>query len=84
MTKKKYKDYPFIANGVNLISRVYNNTEIAKLVAGVPTTVLDDLNRQAVQEIIGDVSKLDFKDLQIELQRVNAGATEAFIILGEN
>ena len=77
-----YTDYPFTSYGVNFISRVYSHSDMAEMISRLPATVFADMNRQAVEELIGDASKLSTAELIQELERVNDGGTHAFILLG--
>lgn len=76
-----YKDYPFVVNGVKFISRINANSPFAGTLAKLPTQVVTDLNIQAVTELIGDASLFTYDELLEELERVNDGATHAFILL---
>ena len=84
MTTATYIDYPFTANGVNFISRVYSHSDMAKRIARLPEGVFADMNRNAVQELIGDPSKLSTPELLRELTQLNVGGSGAFLILGDN
>lgn len=84
MTNTTYTDYPFTANGINFISRIYSHSDMAKRIAGLPANVFTELNQEALRDIIGDPSLLTHDELVSELERVNAGATHALILLGEN
>ena len=79
-----YTDYPFTANGVNFISRVYTDSPLASRIASLPREAFAELNIQAVTEIIGDASLLTTAELLEELERVNDGGSHAFILLGAN
>lgn len=78
-----YKDYPFTVNGVKFISRINANSPFAGSLAKLPSQVVTDMNIQAVTELIGDASLLTHNELLDELERVNDGATHAFILLDE-
>lgn len=84
MENNNFVDYPFTSSGVNLISRIYNNSDIARMVAKIPVSVFNKMNDKAVQDCIGDISKLSTAELLSELERVNEGGTRAFILLGAN
>ena len=79
-----YTDYPFTSNGVNFISRINDDSPFARQLASMPRQIVDDINIQAVTEIIGDASKFTTAELLEELERVNAGGTHSFILLGAN
>ena len=84
MTTENYTDYPFTANGVNFISRVYSHSELFEKIANLPAGVFAQLNQDAIRDIIGDASLLTTAELLEELERVNEGGSHAFILLGAN
>lgn len=84
MTNGTFTDYPFTANGINFISRIYSHSDIAKRIAGLPASVFAELNQEALRDMIGDPSLLTHDELVSELERVNAGGSNAFILLGDN
>jgi len=83
MTTTTYIDYPFTAQGVKFISRVYQNSPLAKRIASLPNEIFAQVNIDAVTEIIGDASLLTYTELKSELERVNEGGSTAFIMLDE-
>ena len=83
MTTPTYTDYPFTSNGVKFVSRVFADSPFANTIANLPTIVFQDMNMQAITEIIGDASLLSREELLEELERVNAGGTHAFVMLEE-
>jgi hypothetical protein len=84
MTNSTYTDYPFTANGINFISRIYTHSDMAKKIASLPEGVFAQLNQEAVADIIGDPSLLTLSELELELERINDGWTHAVIMLGDN
>jgi hypothetical protein len=82
MTTTTYTDFPFTAQGVNFISRVYSNSEFLPQIQNLPAGVFEKLNEDAVRDIIGDPSKLSTDELIRELERINEGGSHAFILLG--
>lgn len=78
-----YKDYPFTVNGVKFISRINANSPFAGSLAKMPTPLVTQMNIDAVTELIGDASQFTHSELLEELERVNDGATHAFILLDE-
>ena len=84
MTTETYTDYPFTANGINFISRVYTHSNLSAKIASLPEGVFAQLNQEAVRDIIGDPSLLTTAELLEELERVNEGGSHAFILLGAN
>ena len=83
MTNATYTDYPFTANGINFISRIYTHSDMAKKIASLPEGVFAQLNQEAVADIIGDPSLLTLSELELELERINDGWTHAVIMLGD-
>ena len=79
-----YTDYPFTANGINFVSRIMDNSPFAKTIPNLPAGLFSEMNISAVTQMIGDVSLLTKAELLSELERVNEGATHAFILLGAN
>ena len=79
-----YTDYPFTSNGVNFISRVFTHSELSDTIAKLPMGVFENLNRQAVEELIGDASLLSISEIENELERINEGGSHSFLLLGEN
>ena len=84
MTNSTYTEYPFTANGVNFISRVYSHSDMSARIASLPAGIFAQLNQEAVTELIGDASLLTHDELLAELEKVNDGGTHAFILLGDN
>lgn len=78
-----YTDYPFTANGVNFVSRIASHSPFAGRLASLPRVIVDEMNIQAVTEMIGDASLFTHEELLEELARVNEGATHAYILLDE-
>ena len=83
MTNATYTDYPFTANGVNFISRVFSHSDLSAKIASLPAGVFAQLNQEAVRDIIGDASLLTTNELVSELERINEGGSHAFILLDE-
>ena len=81
MTNSTYTDYPFTANGVNFISRVYSHSEFSAKIASLPAGVFAQLNQEAVSDLIGDPSLLTTAELLKELDSVNEGGSHSFILL---
>ena len=79
-----YIDYPFTANGVNFISRVYSHSDMSARISSLPEGVFAKLNEEAVRDLIGDPSLLSTPELLRELTAINAGGSHAFIMLGDN
>lgn len=80
----EYTDYPFTSNGVNFISRVMTNSKMAEQISKVPLPIFQQMNDGAVKEMIGNASLMTKAEILAELERVNEGGTQAFILLGAN
>ena len=78
-----YIDYPFTANGVNFVSRIYSDSPNVKTISRLPEGVFAKINIEAVTELLGDASLLTHTELVNELERVNEGGSTAFILLDE-
>ncbi len=84
MTTNTYTDFPFTVNGINFVSRIFTHSEFLNTIQNLPAGVFEQMNQDAVRDIIGDPSLLTNDELLTELDRVNEGGTHAFILLGEN
>lgn len=83
MTNATYTDYPFTAQGVKFISRVFNNSPMANQIAMLPESVFTQMNLQAITDLIGDASVLTRNQLQDELEKLNEGWSTALVLLDE-
>jgi len=83
MTNATYTDYPFTAQGVKFISRVYNNSPMANQIAKLPAGVFDEMNLQAITDLLGNASVLTRNQLADELEKINEGWSTALILLDE-
>ncbi len=84
MTNSTYTDFPFTVSGINFISRVYSLSEMLAQINALPKPIFEQMNQEAVKEIIGDPSLLTSDELLAELDRINEGGSHAFILLGDN
>ena len=78
-----YTDYKFSTDGINFVSRIYSHSPFASRLAMLPPQVVSEMNIQAVTEMIGNASLFTREELLAELERVNEGATHAYILLDE-
>ena len=83
MTNTTYIDFPFTANGVKFISRVFEHSPFISQIKSLPEGIFASLNIQAVAELVGDASLLTRDELLTELAKVNDGGSHAFILLDE-
>ena len=81
---REYTDYPFTSDGVNFIARIYKDSDIAEMVSKVPPAIFQQMNDDCVQQVIGEASNFSPAELLSELERVNEGGNDAFILLGAN
>jgi len=80
----QWKDYPFTAKGINFISRVDTTHPLYQRINALPAGLFEQLNIDAVSEILHLKSEFTLDEIKSELERVNAGGSYAFIMLGEN
>jgi hypothetical protein len=76
-----YVDYPFTANGINFVSRVFLDSPNIPIIDRLPQGVFESMNADAISELIGDVSLLTEAELVSELERLNEGGTHSFVLL---
>jgi hypothetical protein len=80
----QYKDFPFTANGVNFISRLYSHSPFLPIVEKMPAGMFDSMNINAVNEMLTLGKTFTLLEIEAELKRVNENATHAFLLLGDN
>lgn len=83
MTNPNYTDYRFTSNGVKFISRIHSDSPFRARIESLPAGIFEQLNQEAIRDIIGDASLLSHDELVSELEKVNAGGSHAFILLDE-
>jgi len=83
MTTTNYTDYKFSANGVKFISRVFDNSPFLSQIKTMPEGIFAQLNQSAISDLLGDASLLTNDELVLELEKINAGGSHAFILLDE-
>jgi hypothetical protein len=79
-----YTDYLFTVSGINFVSRISADSPNHLTISRLPEGVFIQMNIEAVQQLIGDVSLLTLDEIQTDLDRLNEGGTHSFILLGEN
>jgi hypothetical protein len=84
MTNTTYTDFPFTAKGINFVSRVYSNSPFLSRIQQLPAGVFESMNIDAVSDLLTIEKEYTLDEVQAELDRVNAGGSHAFILLGEN
>lgn len=73
--------YPFEVNGVKFNSMLDPQGSFYPKVERLPAGVFTAENIRMTLELIGDPTQLSVEELQDELDRVNAGASEALVVL---
>ena len=73
--------YPFEVNGVKFNSMLDPQGSFYPKVERLPAGVFTAENIRITLELIGDPTQLTVEELQDELDRVNAGASEALVVL---
>ena len=73
--------YPFEVNGVKFNSMLDPQGSFYPKVERLPAGVFTAENIRMTLELIGDPTQLTVEELQDELDRVNAGASEALVVL---
>ena len=73
--------YPFEVNGIKFNSMLDPDGSFYPRVELLPDGLFTAENIRMVTELIGDPTQLTAEELQDELDRVNAGASEALVVL---
>lgn len=73
--------YPFEVNGVKFNSMLDPQGSFYPKVERLPAGMFTAENIRMTLELIGDPTQLTVEELQDELDRVNAGASEALVVL---
>lgn len=73
--------FPFEVNGVKFNSMIDPKGEFYSKVERLPDGVFTAENIRMTLELIGDPTQLTVQEIQDELDRVNAGASSALLVL---
>ena len=76
-----WKSYPFTVDGVGFLSLIDPNGSMYKSISQLSPTVFASMNEGAIRSLIGDVTKLTKHEIQVELDNVNKGYSQAFLAL---
>ena len=76
-----WKSYPFTVDGVDFLSLIDPNGSMYKSISQLSPTVFASMNEGAIRSLIGDVTKLTKHEIQVELDNVNKGYSQAFLAL---
>lgn len=77
----EWDSIPFTVDGVNFVSKIRKDSEMALRIKFVPTSVFVQMNEGAIRDCIGKVSLMSRDEITSELQRVNAGGSQAILEL---
>jgi hypothetical protein len=78
---ENWKSYPFAVDGVDFVSLINPEGKMYQQIQRVPAQVFVQMNESAIRELIGKVSLLSRSEIQDELDKVNAGYSEAYLAL---
>ena len=76
-----WKSYPFTVDGVEFLSLINPNGTMYKTISKLPAGLFTSMNAGAIRELIGNPSLMSKSEIQDELDRVNAGYSEAYLAL---
>jgi len=76
-----WASYPFTVNGIDFVSKLDPQGSFYPKVERLPDGLFTAENIRMITELIGDPTQLTAEELQDELDRVNAGASEALVVL---
>ena len=76
-----WASFPFSVNGVNFVSKLDTEGSFYPQISRMPTAMVEMINRDAINELVGDPTKMTTEELQAELDAVNLGATQAILAL---
>ena len=71
-----WDSYPFTVNGIEYLSKVKPNSDMANRIKMVPLPVFISMNEGCVKELIGNVSR---DEAIAKLNEINENASEAVI-----
>ena len=80
-TTNEWESIPFEVEGVQFLSKLRIGSEMHKSISKVPTSIFREMNVGAIRDCIGNPSLLSHEELVAELQRVNAGGSQAILEL---
>jgi hypothetical protein len=73
--------YPFTVDGVDFVSLIKPDSDIAKQVSKVPAIIFEQMNAGAIRNFIGEASNYSKSELQARLDEVNEGYNSAYVAL---
>ena len=76
-----WASYPFTVEGIQFVSLLDKEGSFYPQVERLPAGVFTAENTRMVAELIGNPALMSREELQAELDRVNAGASQALVAL---
>jgi hypothetical protein len=76
-----WNSYPFTVDGVEFVSLIKPNSEMAKKVSTVPTSIFTQMNEGAIRQMVGDVKTYTKSEIQTRLDKANEGYSQAYLAL---
>jgi hypothetical protein len=76
-----WEKYPFNVDGIQFLSLIDPTGSMYKTIKNLPAGLFSQMNEEAIRSIIGSVSTLTRSEIQDELDRVNAGYSQAYLAL---
>ena len=73
--------YPFSVDGINFLSLINPNGDMYERIKNLPVALFNSYNEGAIKSLIGNVSTITRDEIQAELDRVNAGYSQAYLAL---
>lgn len=76
-----WAEFPFDVKGLPFVSKIDPAGEMYFQVKKLPRPILDAMNTDAINSLIGNVSEMSMTDIVEKLADINNGATQAVIEL---
>ena len=77
----EWNSIPFTVDGVNFVSKIRIGSDMDMRIKFVPVSIFVQMNEGAIRDCIGKVSLMSKDEIISELQRVNAGGSQAILEL---
>ena len=74
-----WNKYPFTVDGVDFVSYVNPNGNMATRVASIPVQIFNEMNIGAIRDLIGQVKTLTRQEILDELEVLNLGYENAYV-----
>lgn len=76
-----WKSYPFTVDGIGFLSLINPNGSMYQTIQKLPAEIFTAMNEGAIRSMIGNIHTLTKHEIQVELDRINKGYSEAFLAL---